>query len=131
MSQPCTLLVALSGVAGGWSWYMIGILVPLAGSIAATIALTSHRQAITPARLLGRVTGTLVAVAALGEPAGALLLGLPGEWLREAGEDASSPSRLLPGLVLAVALSMAAAVPLLRGRRHAEAASREVEPSQP
>ncbi|MGR6914439.1 MFS transporter [[Actinomadura] parvosata] len=130
-SQPFTLLVALSGVAGGWLWYMIGILVPLAGSIAATIALTSHRQAITPDRLLGRVTGTLVALAALGERAGTLLLGLPGEWLREAGENASSPLRLLPGLVLATALSMAAAVPLLRGRRHAEAASRQVEPSQP
>ncbi|MGW3344905.1 MFS transporter [Nonomuraea rubra] len=115
-SQPFTLLLALSGVAGGFTWYTLGSLVPLAGSIAVTIALTSHRQAITPDRLLGRVGGTLIALVALSEVVGTLLLGRLGDWLAELAEDATSPLPLLPGLVLATALAMAAAVPLLRAR---------------
>ncbi|MEV1001724.1 MFS transporter [Nonomuraea sp. NPDC050202] len=124
-SQPFTLLLALSGGAGGFIWYTAGKLVPLAGAIVVTIALTSHRQAITPDRLLGRVSGTLVALVALSETAGTILLGPPGDWLAELAEDATSPLPLLPGLVLATALAMAAAVPLLRARRLATAASRE------
>jgi hypothetical protein len=124
-SQPFTLLLALSGGAGGFIWYTAGKLVPLAGAIVVTIALTSHRQAITPDRLLGRVSGTLVALVALSETAGTVLLGPPGDWLAEFAEDATSPLPLLPGLVLATALAMAAAVPLLRARRLATAASHE------
>ncbi|UBU12476.1 MFS transporter [Nonomuraea gerenzanensis] len=119
-SQPFILLLALSGVPGGWLWYTIGDLVPTAGTIVAGIALLSHRQAITPDRLLGRVGGTLIAVTTLSETVGSPLVGLPGEWLADLADDASSPPALLPGLGLATALALAAAVPLLRGRRRGE-----------
>ncbi|TYB62805.1 MFS transporter [Nonomuraea sp. PA05] len=125
-SQPFILLLALSGGPGGWWWYTLGNLVPTAGLIVVSIALLSHRQAITPDRLLGRVGGTLVALVMLGEIAGTLLR-LPGDWL---AEDASSPLPLLTGLVLATALGMAAAVPLLRAR-HLATTPREPESALP
>ncbi|GAA2211357.1 MFS transporter [Nonomuraea monospora] len=123
-SQPFLLLLTLSG--GPW-WYTLGNLVPQAGMIVVSIALLSHRQAITPDRLLGRVSGTLIAVVTLSETLGNVLLGRPGDWL---AEDASSPLPLLTGLVVATALSMAAAVPLLRAR-HLAAAPREPESALP
>ncbi|WP_043628656.1 MFS transporter [Nonomuraea candida] len=117
VSQPCLLLLALSGAPGGPVWHTLGGLVPLIGTIVAAIALVSHRQAITPGRLLGRVSGLLVALAMLGQTAGDVLSG-PVSRLTGLAADTPAPPALLPGLALATALCLAAAVPLLRARHH-------------
>ena len=115
VSQPFTLLLALSGTDWGQLWYTIGRFVPLTGTIVVAIALLSHRQAITPDRLLGRVGGLLLVLTGL---AGSLgdLLETPAEWLAELGGSTPTPLALLPGLALATAAALAAAVPLLRTR---------------
>ncbi|MFD1937202.1 MFS transporter [Nonomuraea mangrovi] len=115
VSQPFTLLLALSGTGHGHIWYMIGRFVPLLGTIVAAIALLSHRQAITPDRLLGRVCGLLLVVTSL---AGALgeLLETPVEWFTDLNGSSSTPLALLPGPALATVVALAAAVPLLRAR---------------
>lgn len=115
VSQPFTLLLALSGTDHGHLWYAIGKAVPLTGTIVAAIALLSHRQAITPDRLLGRVCGLLLVITGL---AGALgeLLEAPVEWFIRLSGSPSTPSALLPGAALATVAALAAAVPLLRVR---------------
>ncbi|GAA3308523.1 hypothetical protein [Nonomuraea dietziae] len=119
VSQPFTLLLALSGTDHGHLWYAIGKVAPLTGTIVAAIALLSHRQAITPDRLLGRVCGLLLVITGL---AGALgdLLEAPVEWFIRLSGSLSTPSALLPGAALATVAALAAAVPLL-GVRHCAA----------
>ncbi|MFD2353688.1 hypothetical protein ACFSTC_37170 [Nonomuraea ferruginea] len=69
-TQPFALLLAFpSGAAG----YVLGQALPLAGAATAAIALLSHRQAITPPRLLGRSGGTLVMLVALAATVGSVL----------------------------------------------------------
>ncbi|MFB4279157.1 MFS transporter [Nonomuraea sp. MTCD27] len=112
-SQPFTLLLALSGTAWGQLWHAFGTFVPQTGTVIVAILLISHRQAITPDRLLGRVSGLLVGLVALADSAGELLEA-PAEWLAGIGGPAPTPLTLLPGAALAAALALAAAVPLLR-----------------
>ncbi|TDD51570.1 hypothetical protein E1286_10355 [Nonomuraea terrae] len=102
VSQPFTLLLALSGSPGGAIWYVVGTLVPMTGTAVAALALLSHRQALTPDRLLGRVGGLLLALATLADALGELL------------ETAATPPTLLPGVAVATLAALAAAVPLLR-----------------
>ncbi|MFC5825954.1 MFS transporter [Nonomuraea insulae] len=113
VTEPFALLLALTGTEWGHLWYLAGTIVPRTGAIIVFIALTSHRQAITPDRLLGRVSGLLLAVATLAGAAGDLLEG-PAEWL--AGSR-PGPLTLLPGLAVSTALSLAAAIPLVRAHR--------------
>ncbi|WP_406311873.1 MFS transporter [Streptosporangium sp. NBC_01639] len=115
VSQPFTLLLALSGTDQGGLWYAVGRFVPLTGTIVVAIALLSHRQAITPDRLLGRVGGLLFVLTGL---AGSLgdLLETPAEWLAGIGGSTPAPLTLLPGLALATVATLAAVVPLLRAR---------------
>ncbi|MGV9779152.1 hypothetical protein [Streptosporangium sp. NPDC003464] len=116
VSQPFMLLLALSGTGWGHLWHLIGRSVPLTGTVVVAIALLSHRQAITPDRLLGRVGGLLLALTALADGLGTLLEA-PAEWLAGLGGPSPTPLTLLPGLVLATVAALAAAVPLLRARR--------------
>ncbi|WP_143653576.1 hypothetical protein [Streptosporangium subroseum] len=115
VSQPFILLLALSGTDWGQLWYTIGEFVPLTGTIVVAIALLSHRQAITPERLLGRVGGLLLGLTGLADILGNLL-GAPVHWLAEFGGSTPTPLVLLPGLALATFATLAAAVPLLRAR---------------
>ncbi|MFC5816167.1 hypothetical protein [Nonomuraea harbinensis] len=103
-TQPFALLLAFpSGAAG----YVLGHALPLAGAATAAIALLSHRQAITPPRLLGRSGGTLVMLVALAATVGSVLETL----LALAGAGRSWLA------VPATAGVLAAAVPLLRASR--------------
>lgn len=103
-TQPFALLLAFpSGAAG----YVLGQALPLAGAATAAIALLSHRQAITPSRLLGRSGGTLVMLVALAAIVGSVLETL----LSLAGAGRSWLA------VPATAGVLAAAVPLLRASR--------------
>ncbi|GIH68658.1 MFS transporter [Sphaerimonospora thailandensis] len=116
VSQPFMLLLALSGTAWGHIWYVIGTAVAWAGATVAAIALLSHRQAITPDRLLGRVGGVLVVLTSLAGAVGELLEE-PAERLAELGGSTPTALTLLPGLALATVAALAAAIPLLRTRR--------------
>jgi hypothetical protein len=116
-SQPFLLLLAFSGQGAGLVWIGLGTLVPPAGTIIVAIALLSHRQAITPDRLLGRVGGLLFVLTALAEMAGTLMQG-PAEWLADLGGS------LLPGAGVSTALALACAVPLLLPRRRTACGSR-------
>ncbi|MFC7648367.1 MFS transporter [Streptosporangium lutulentum] len=70
VTQPFTLLLALTDTAWGLIWYLLGSFVPWAGWAATALALLSHRQVITPGRLLGRTGGTLALFAGLAGAAG-------------------------------------------------------------
>ncbi|MEV7808148.1 hypothetical protein AB0O28_34890 [Microbispora sp. NPDC088329] len=109
-SAPFTLLLALSGTGPGRIWYVLGSAVPAAGTVIAAVALLSHRQAVTPHRLLGR-TGALLVVLTTVADGGADLLEWPAERLAELGGVAPA--------ALATVAALAPAVPLLRARRAA------------
>ena len=126
VTQPFTLLLALTDTAWGPIWYLLGAFVPWAGWTATALALLSHRQVITPGRLLGRTGGTLVLLIGLATVAGSLL-----EWLADSFVDFLGDTELfleagtfagirslagLPVLVLGTAGLLAAAVPLLKVR---------------
>ncbi|TQS26687.1 MFS transporter [Microbispora sp. KK1-11] len=110
VSGPFTLLLAMSGTGPGWIWYVLGTAVPAAGTLIAAVALLSHRQAVTPHRLLGRTGALLVVLTTLADGVAGLLEG-PVERLAELGGAAPA--------TLATAAALAAAVPLLRARRSA------------
>ncbi|MEN3539503.1 hypothetical protein AAH991_30635 [Microbispora sp. ZYX-F-249] len=112
VSAPFTLLLALSGPGAERIWYVLGSGVPATGTVIAAVALLSHRQAVTPDRLLGRTGGLLLLLTTVAEEAGDLLEG-PAERLAELGGVA-------PPALAAVA-ALAAAAPLLWARRSAAA----------
>ncbi|GAA3440699.1 hypothetical protein [Planomonospora venezuelensis] len=122
VTQPFTLLVALGGTAWGAFWNLVGTSVPYVGSTITLVALLSHRQAITPDRLLGRTGATLLLITGLVMVPAAFLASLvaPEGPLRfggsiVAGEEVGM-AEALPGLALATVLALAAAVPLMRLR---------------
>ncbi len=108
VSAPFTLLLALSGPGAERIWYVLGSGVPATGAVIATVALLSHRQAVTPNRLLGRTGGLLLLLTTVAGEAGELLEGPAGR-LADLG-GAAPPA-------LATAAALAAAVPLLWARR--------------
>ncbi|PZG18386.1 MFS transporter [Nonomuraea aridisoli] len=108
VSEPFTLLLALSGSPGATIWYVVGTLVPITGTAVAALTLLSHLQALTPDRLLGRVGGLLLALTTLADALGGLLA-TPAERLADA-----TPLTSLPGPTLATLAALAATVPLLR-----------------
>ncbi|WP_143734572.1 MFS transporter [Microbispora rosea] len=111
VSGPFTLLLALSGIGPGWAWYVLGTAVPAAGRLIAFVALLSHRQAVTPHRLLGRTGAVLIVLTTVADGV-AGLLEEPAERLAEVGGVAPA--------ALATVAALAAAVPLLRARRSAD-----------
>ncbi|WP_030509842.1 hypothetical protein [Microbispora rosea] len=111
VSGPFTLLLALSGIGPGWAWYVLGTAVPAAGRLIAFVALLSHRQAVTPHRLLGRTGAVLIVLTTVTDGV-AGLLEEPAERLAEVGGVAPA--------TLATVAVLAAAVPLLRARRSAD-----------
>ncbi|GAB3143771.1 MFS transporter [Microbispora hainanensis] len=111
VTGPFTLLLALSGTGPGWVWYVLGAVVPRTGSLVASVALLSHRQTVTPRRLLGRTGAVLVVLTSVADGVAGLLEG-PAERLAELGGVA-------PAAVATVA-ALATAVPLLRARRSAD-----------
>ncbi|MGN9779882.1 hypothetical protein ACTMTF_00550 [Nonomuraea sp. ZG12] len=113
VSQPFSLLV-LAGMDWGPIWYTLGRLVPWAGAAVAAVTLLSHRQAITPRRLLGRSGATLIIALVVAEVAGSFLEVLA-EFLigRQGPGDAGG----WPVVVLATAGVLACAVPMFRLRR--------------
>ncbi|MEU6428712.1 hypothetical protein ABZ860_22700 [Microbispora sp. NPDC046973] len=110
VSGPFTLLLALSGTGPGWIWYGLGTAVPATGTLIASVALLSHRQAVTPHRLLGRTGALLIVLTTVADGVADLLEG-PAERLAELGGVAP--------VALATVAALAAAVPLLRARRSA------------
>ncbi|KAB8187626.1 MFS transporter [Microbispora catharanthi] len=110
VSAPFTLLLAMSGTGPGWIWYVLGTAVPATGTLIASVALLSHRQAVTPHRLLGRTGALLIVLTTLADGVAGLLEG-PAERLAELGGVAPA--------ALATVAALAAAVPLLRARRSA------------
>ncbi|MGJ6964196.1 MFS transporter [Streptosporangium sp. G11] len=116
VTQPFALLLALTGTAGGPLWYLLGEFVPRAGWAVTVVALLSHRQVITPGRLLGRTAATLVLFTGLAATAGEFLklplIYLTNVFLSEAG----FPERL-PVLALGTFGVLAAAIPLMRAGR--------------
>ncbi|WP_329082976.1 MULTISPECIES: hypothetical protein [unclassified Streptosporangium] len=122
VSRPFALLLALTGTTGGPLWYLLGEFVPRAGWAVTVLALLSHRQVITPGRLLGRTGAALVLFTGLavtaGEFAKQALVQLTNLFLPEAELFAR-----LPGLVLGTLGILAAAIPLLRADHLAEPAS--------
>ncbi|SFK01237.1 Major Facilitator Superfamily protein [Streptosporangium canum] len=123
VTQPFTLLLTLTGTAWGPAWYLMGSFVPWAGWAITAIALLSHRQAITPGRLLGRVGGTLALFIGLAGVAGSGLEALHAGLLSGVepfGGTWSLVESLI--LVLGTAGTLAAAVPLLKVRHLAERA---------
>ncbi|MDP9848771.1 hypothetical protein [Streptosporangium lutulentum] len=114
VTPPFALLSTLADTAWGALWYEISMIVPRAGWAIVAVALLSHRQVITPDRLLGRTGGTLLLLIGLAELAGDLLGALAGPLIRGWGPP--------PLLALGVAGTLAAAVPLLRVRHLAEPA---------
>ncbi|AWS42509.1 MFS transporter [Streptosporangium sp. 'caverna'] len=126
VTQPFALLLALTDTAWGLIWYLLGTFVPWAGWTITALALLSHRQVITPGRLLGRTGGTLVLFTGLVGVAGWFLELLADsfvdflgdtELFLEAGTFAGIRSLAgLPVLVLGTAGLLAAAVPLLKVR---------------
>ncbi len=113
VSQPFSLLV-LAGMDWGPIWYALGRLVPWAGAAVAAVTLLSHRQAITPSRLLGRSGATLIVALVVAEVAGSFLEVLA-EFLigRQGPGDAGG----WPVVVLATAGMLACAVPMFRLRQ--------------
>ena len=111
VTGPFTLLLALSGTGPGWVWYVLGAAVPATGRLVASVALLSHRQAVTPHRLLGRTGAVLVVLTSVADGV-AGLLERPAEGLAELGGVAPA--------TLATLAALAAAVPLLRARRSAD-----------
>lgn len=107
VTSPFALLFAFPSGAIG---YTLGEALPLAGAATAAIALLSHRQVITPPRLLGRSGGTLLTLVALAAIPGVVLKGMADQYLGDLG------SSLLPALAAAGVL--AAAVPLIRSSRY-------------
>ncbi|MEU7695395.1 MULTISPECIES: hypothetical protein [Microbispora] len=101
----------LSGTGPGWVWYVLGAAVPATGRLVASVALLSHRQAVTPHRLLGRTGAVLVVLTSVADGV-AGLLERPAEGLAELGGVAPA--------ALATLAALAAAVPLLRARRSAD-----------
>ncbi|XVQ82145.1 hypothetical protein ACQP2K_25145 [Microbispora siamensis] len=110
VSGPFTLLLAMSGTGPGWVWYVLGTAVPATGTVIAAVALLSHRQAVTPHRLLGRTGAVLVVLTTVADGVGGLLE-VPAERLAELGG-------VVPAALATVA-ALAAVVPLLRARRSA------------
>ncbi|MEV4246109.1 hypothetical protein AB0J63_22165 [Streptosporangium canum] len=123
VTQPFTLLLTLTGTAWGPAWYLMGSFVPWTGWVITAIALLSHRQTITPGRLLGRVGGTLALFIGLAGVTGSGLEALRAELLSGVepfGGTWSLVESLI--LVLGTAVTLAAAVPLLKVRHLAERA---------
>ncbi|GIH65032.1 hypothetical protein [Microbispora siamensis] len=118
-SGPFTLLLALSGTGPGWIWYVLGAAVPATGTAIAAVSLLSHRQVVTPHRLLGRTGALLVVLTTLADGVGSLLEE-PADRLAELGGVAPA--------TLATVAALAAAVPLVRARR--SAADHDAGPSQ-
>ncbi|WP_336210343.1 hypothetical protein [Nonomuraea sp. LPB2021202275-12-8] len=73
VSQPFALLLVLGGTGWGPIWHVLGQFVPWTGAALAAVTLLSHRQAITPSRLLGRSGATLIVLLGLASVAGSLL----------------------------------------------------------
>ncbi|MEU4539743.1 MFS transporter [Streptosporangium sp. NPDC023825] len=125
VTQPFVLLLALTGTAGGPLWYLLGEFVPWAGWTATALALLSHRQVITPGRLLGRTGATLILFTGLATIAGTfvqvlilhLIRAIP--LLGEAFPTEAGPLAGAPVLVLCVLGALAAAIPLRRVARTA------------
>ncbi|GGP14753.1 hypothetical protein LDL08_36980 [Nonomuraea glycinis] len=113
VSQPFALLV-LAGMDWGPIWYVLGRLVPWAGAAVAAVTLLSHRQAITPSRLLGRSGATLIIALVVAEVAGSLLEVLAESLL---GQQGPGDAGGWPVVVLATAAVLACAVPMFRLRR--------------
>ncbi|GGS51897.1 hypothetical protein GCM10010156_08180 [Planobispora rosea] len=90
---------------------VLGTYVPGMGWALTAITLLSHRQAVTPDRLLGRTGATLFVIAGLAEAVEG-----PLRSLAEVLAEGVSP---LPVLVLGTAGALAAAVPLVRVRARA------------
>ncbi|MFD8534423.1 MFS transporter [Streptosporangium canum] len=120
VTQPFALLLALTDTAWGLVWYLLGTFVPWAGWTATALALLSHRQVITPGRLLGRMGGTLALFIGLAGVAGSFLEPLA-DFLIGLGSFTEARSLAgLPVLVLGTAGLLAAAVPLLKVRHLTE-----------
>ncbi|MEV4460533.1 MFS transporter [Microbispora sp. NPDC049633] len=119
VSGPFTLLLALSAPGPGSIWYVLGATAPATGRVIAAVALLSHRQAVTPNRLLGRTGGLLLLLTTVADEAGKFLE-WPAERLAELG-GVTPPA-------IATAAALAAAVPLLWARR--SAADHDAEPAE-
>ncbi|MFC4060651.1 hypothetical protein ACFOWE_20300 [Planomonospora corallina] len=143
-TQPFMLLYALTGLEGGRIWYLLGGAVPWAGWTVVTLVLLSHRQAITPARLLGRTGVTLLVFGILAEVAGALLEVLvrpllPAVFFGQVLEPPIEIGGLAPPeflvravlLALCTAGTVAAALPLRKALRPAGSVSPEDPPAPP
>lgn len=113
VSQPFALLV-LAGMDWGPIWYVLGRLVPWAGAAVVAVTLLSHRQAITPSRLLGRSGATLIITLVVAEVAGSSLEVLAESLL---GQQGPGDAGGWPVVVLATAAVLACAVPMFRLRR--------------
>jgi hypothetical protein len=113
VSQPFSLLV-LAGMDWGPIWYTLGRLVPWAGVAVAGVTLLSHRQAITPSRLLGRSGATLIIALIVADVAGSFLEVLA-EFL--IGQQGPGDRGGWPVVVLATAGVLACAVPMFRLRQ--------------
>jgi hypothetical protein len=113
VSQPFALLV-LAGMDWGLIPYVLGRAVPWAGAALAGVTLLSHRQAITPSRLLGRSGATLIIALVVAEVAGSFLEVLA-EFL--IGRQGLGDAGGWPVVVLATAGVLACAVPMSRVRQ--------------
>ncbi|SDI34384.1 hypothetical protein SAMN05421869_105179 [Nonomuraea jiangxiensis] len=131
LTQPFAFLLVLAETGWGVWWHALGTFLPLAGTTAAAVTLLSHRQVITPSRLLGRTGATLL-----------LLVGLAGVvssfvevlsiylFTLESmlSPDVRIPVYAWPVVLLSAAGLVAAALPLYRVRRLAEAPMAEPSP---
>nr|BFE81537.1 hypothetical protein GCM10020093_041380 [Planobispora longispora] len=116
VTQPFALLFALGGTVWETAGQVLGTYVPGMGWTLTAIILLSHRQAVTPDRLLGRTGATLFMIAGL-----AGILEGPLESLADALAEGVSPLLIL---VLGTAGALTAAVPLMRVRARAGAEER-------
>ncbi|SEH02261.1 hypothetical protein SAMN05444920_12548 [Nonomuraea solani] len=122
-TQPFALLLAVAA-SGRLAvlWYGLGTFVPWAGATAAGVALLSHRQAITPPRLLGRTLAAMLLFAGLATMAASYLQVVVLGYLAEPPSDPMPPVTVQawPVVLVCAAGLVAAAVPLYRARHLAE-----------
>ncbi|NRQ37549.1 hypothetical protein HII36_37825 [Nonomuraea sp. NN258] len=125
VTQPFAVLLLLSDTGWGAVWHTAGTFVWWAGATTAAIALLGHRQAITPARLLGRTGATLLVLTSVAGFAGSALRALAeGLWRR----DLEAHVAVWPVVTLAVAGLVAAVFLLYRVRA---LTTEPAEPSAP
>ncbi len=80
-TSPFGLLIPLTGRGGGLALYAVGSFVISIGVVVYNVAQVSFRQALCPARLLGRMNATMRFLVWGTMPFGALLGGALGTWI--------------------------------------------------